>query len=151
MFFPICLIKFIQNDKSSDSKTHAIAQQSWYLFNQMLFGWHLLIWSQMMISIGWWSQIYPDLDVLNYFFHTKHLFKLICLLVSTGYRDQLWSVPKWSYSALTALTLFGQNFGWSCNLTEQGKPLNAITLGHRETDNINGMIIISEWTTHITW
>jgi hypothetical protein len=38
----------------------------------------------------------------------------------------------------------GRILAGHCNLTEQGKPLNGITLGHRETDNINGMITISE-------
>ncbi len=73
-------------------------KKKWFLF--LFFGMprltlphptgrRLLIWSGIMVSI---SQIYPDLNVPNYSLYTKHLFKLICLLVSTGYRDQIFFV-----------------------------------------------------------
>ncbi len=53
--------------------------------------------SQIMLSMGLHDQICPNWQVPNFNFESNVTLKLIYLLLSVGYWNQIVSDPKWSY------------------------------------------------------
>ncbi len=99
-----------------------------------------------LIKLGLFSSIIIEACVLlvNHLwifsvtpYHKRSKTAILCIL-PTGQRSKLWRFPDIQLTKRHFWGYFIDNFELCTTIEVQWKPLNAITLGHRETDDLNG-------------